>query len=215
MTDTPPRKVPFWKRRWVTFGELIGVGALLIAGLGYWDSHRERTAEKHAETAAERRAAARSAFLLRGRPSADGATLRLEPAIGDQVIQSQTVLFPTEVRADPVRTTGDSRLERGWFEAGVLAARRRTHDRGDTAGDRRAPVTVETVYLSDGETRTDRALYDIGYTVRGRLIGGDHIALEGVSLVRRMPSGDLRGALDGLWAERTAAETAAAMARKH
>ena len=214
MTEPRPAKTPFWKRRWVTLGELVGIGALTIAGLGYWDNHRERSQERRAEAVAQKRAVARAAFLLRGRAAADGGVLRLEPVAGDQVIQSQTVMLPSEVRSGPVRTTGDSRIERGWLQDGVLAARRRTGDDRDAVGDRRAPVAVETVYLSDGETRTDRALYDVGYTVRHKLIGGDSIALEGVSLVRRVPAGDLRGAVDALWADRTAAETAAALARR-
>lgn len=209
--DAPPakRKLPF-QPRWVTLGEIVGIVALLIAGLGYWDSHRERTKADKAEAVAEKKAAVRSTLLLRATGSGDRLTLT--PAAGDQVIQSQTVILPTEIRGEPVRTTGESRIERGWLEHGVIAARKRVGDLADDAGDRRLPIGIETTYVADGESRTDRALYDVGYSVKTRLLRGDTLALQGLSLVRRVRTGDLRAAVDALWAQRTAADTAAALA---
>ena len=50
--DPPPKKrLPI---RWLTFAELVGIGALAIAGLGYWDSHRERLQQDHERAVAER-----------------------------------------------------------------------------------------------------------------------------------------------------------------
>ena len=210
-TPSPKRKLPF-QPRWVTLGEIVGIVALLIAGLGYWDSHRERSKADKAEAVAEKKAVVRSTLLLRAIGSGDRLTL--QPAAGDQVIQSQTVVLPTEIRAEPVRTTGESRIERDWLERGVIAARKRVGDLADDAGDRRLPVGIETTYVADGESRTDRALYDVGYSLKTRLLRGDTLALQGLSLVRRVRSGELRAAVDALWAERTSADTAAALAAK-
>ena len=39
MSNAPRKRLPL---RWLTLAEIVGVAALAIAGLGYWDSHRER-----------------------------------------------------------------------------------------------------------------------------------------------------------------------------
>ncbi|MDB5456033.1 MAG: hypothetical protein JWP92_1618, partial [Caulobacter sp.] len=39
MSETSRKRLPL---RWLTLAELVGVAALVIAGLGFWDSHRER-----------------------------------------------------------------------------------------------------------------------------------------------------------------------------
>ena len=63
MTQTPAVS----KRRfrlWITIGELVGVLALVIAGLNFWDSHRERVSDARREAAADRVASGRSAFVV-------------------------------------------------------------------------------------------------------------------------------------------------------
>ena len=35
----PKKRLPL---RWLTLAEIVGIGALVLTGLGYWDSHRER-----------------------------------------------------------------------------------------------------------------------------------------------------------------------------
>ncbi|MBS0333872.1 MAG: hypothetical protein JSS35_13980, partial [Proteobacteria bacterium] len=69
--------------RWLTLAELVGVAALVIAALGYWDNHREKIEaerDKVAEArdrARERRAeaqagAAKLSFLMTGTPEQGG-----------------------------------------------------------------------------------------------------------------------------------------------
>lgn len=210
MTDPQPAPRRF-RFTWLTLGELVGVVALVIAGLNFWESHREHVREDRLQAASDRRAVVAQALLLTGAADGSGDRLRLQPARAGQVIQSQIVVLPTEVRTDAVSTTGDSRIERGWLEAGVRAARERIGD-ASAPGDRRLPVGLETVYLADGEAHTDRAIYDVGYLLQPRLIGGAKVQLEGLSLVRRGVNGDLRARVDAVWAARTAAETAAALA---
>jgi len=208
VTDPAPRR----RFSWLTVGELVGVVALVIAGLNFWESHRERARQDRAEAVSERRASAAEALLLTAAGSGD--RLKLQPARADMVIQSQTVTLPTEIRADPVQTTGDARIERSWLERGVQAARRRIGDAGGPEVDRRLPVGIETVYLSGGEPHTDRAIYQLGYLTHPEVIGGPSVRLEGLSLVRRGVSGDLRARVDALWADQTARETTAAMAAR-
>jgi hypothetical protein len=207
--DEPPPKKRLSLRK-PSLTEVVGVAALLIAGLGYWDSHRERlqqdrekVAAEHARAAAEadqgkarqqeaQRDALKHALLLTGVPAT--GELRLQSARPEQVIQMQTLWFPSEVRPDSVATTGNPRIEARWIEDRLRKAAK--------PDDHRLPVAVETSFIEDGETRTDRAVYLIGFSLHGRLVGGPKVEFEGLSLARRGVSGDLQGAVNGLWTGR-------------
>jgi hypothetical protein len=204
--DEPPPKKRLSLRK-PSLTEVVGVAALLIAGLGYWDSHRDRVQQEREKAKAEAAQAAaaadqnkvrqqqaqqealKHALLLTGAPS--GGELRLQPTRSEQVIQTQTLWFPTEVKADSVSTTGNPRLESRWIEDGL-----RKYVKGD---DRRLPVAIETSYMEDGERRTDRSVYLIGFSLHARLVGGPRVELEGLSLAQHGVSGDLQGAANGRW----------------
>jgi hypothetical protein len=208
--DPPP---PTKKRpalRGLGVAEVVGLAALVIAGLGYWDSHRERVQQDNDRVAAEHdRAAAEAekgkaraqeaqqdalkhALVLTGTPA--GAVLRLQAARPDQVIQTQTLWFPAEVRSDSVATTGNPRIEASWIEGHLRRAAK--------PEDHRLPVVIETAFLEDGQTRTDRALYLVGFSLHGRLVGGPRVEFEGLSLAGRGLSGDPQAAADGWWTSR-------------
>jgi hypothetical protein len=199
----PKKRLPV---RWLTLAEIVGVAAVVIAGLGYWDTHRERMQEarERAETERARQAeakagATRLTFLMTGAPSDSGDRIRLVPTHPEHVIQTQTLVFPTEVRDDPVETTGNPRIERGWFEKGLAKAARKRRDGSDTH-EGRLPVGIATTYVDAGVIRTDSAIYQIGYRAEDRLLRGDKVELEGLSLARRAGAGDLQTAVDALWA---------------
>ena len=192
--------------RWLTLAELVGILALVIAALGWWDNHRERTQEArdraaaaHAQAAEAqreaRRAALRESFLLTA-TVVDEGRIRLAAARPDQVIQTQTVIFPSAVRRAPVETTGNPRIDLSWFERGLKDT---ANGRGADGSEARLPVGIVTTYVEAGETRTDRAIYALGYTLRHRTLRGSRVELDGLSLVRRGVSGDLQPALDKAW----------------
>jgi hypothetical protein len=203
MSERPAAKkrLPF---RWLSLAELVGIVAVVIAALGYWDTHRERTQTARARAAAEleKRAEAKAgalklSFLMTGTPEGGGDRLRLATVHPEQVIQIQALSFPSDVRGDAVQTTGNPRIEVGWFEGGLDKA---LHARGSKAHQGRLPVGVVTVFIEDGQTKTDRALYLVGYSLHPRVLRSDKVELEGLSLVRRGVSEDVQGAVDGLWA---------------
>lgn len=165
------------RRRWITLGEVVGILALVISGLSYWDAHQERVVTTKATPAAVRAAP----LLLTGTLADGGARIDLKAANGE-VVQTQTVRFPTTVRADPVETTGNARIEAAWFDTGLRAALkgRKMH-----SGRHRLAVGIETSYVNGGVTATDRAVYDLGYSLHTRLLRPDAVVIEGVSLVRR------------------------------
>jgi hypothetical protein len=197
-TSRPRRRLPI---RWLTLAEVVGILALLVAALGWWDNHRERlqqdqarAAETRARAAETRREALKSSFLLIGAVEADGRRVRLASAHPDQVIQTQTLIFPSAFGREPVETTGNPRIEAAWFEGGLKKA-------GVKAGQpRRVPVGVVTSYVEDGEMKTDRAVYAVASTLEGRFLRGARLRLDGVSLLRRGVGGDLQAAVDAAWA---------------
>lgn len=190
--------------RWLSLAELVGIVAVAIAALGYWDSHRERTLteRERAQEAQEKRAEAKAgalklSFLMTGTPEGEGERLRLASVHPEQVIQTQTVSFPSEVRPDPVETTGNPRIEAGWLEGGLSKAE---HARGAKLRQGRMPVGVVTEFIEDGQTKTDRAIYRVGYSAHPRMLRADKVELEGLSLVRRGVGPDMQAAVDQLWA---------------
>jgi hypothetical protein len=189
--------------RWLSLAELVGILALVIAGLGYWDTHRERTltekeraAQAQEKTAEARAGALKLSFLMTGSPEAGGDRLRLSTVHAEQVIQTQSVTFPSEVRGDTAETTGNPRIEAGWLEDGLSKA---AHIRGVKKLHGRLPVGVVTVFIEDGQTKTDRAIYLVGYSAHPRMLRSDKVELEGLSFVRRGVGEDLQQAVDKVW----------------
>ena len=199
--ETPPKRLPI---RWLTLAEIVAVAALVITGLSFWDSHRERVRDDHERStaASERQASARAeakaaalkqTFVMTGAREGDGAKVVLTSVNDGQVIQTQTVWFPSQIRSDSVETTGNPRLEAGWIENGL-----RKHAGKARTG--RVPVGVLTVFIEDGETKTDRSVYQLGYSIHPRTLRADKVELEGLSVARRDVPGDLQAAAGSLWA---------------
>ncbi|CAN5293844.1 hypothetical protein BH09PSE2_BH09PSE2_24860 [soil metagenome] len=202
-------KRPWWRRRWATIGEVVGVCALLIAGLGYWDAHRERGQEAARRTAEARREQARAALVLTGEAQADGSRITLSTLGSGQAVQSQRYLFPKTVLGHAMEVSAARpQIALGWFEGGLKTALDPLP--GLKTGEGVLPVGVVTRYVEDGEAREDRSLYRVGYAVRkAGLFGGRKITLLGLSLHRRGVAGDLQAAVDAAWRAESARGLAA------
>ncbi len=189
------------RRRWITLGEILAVLAVLISALTLWLNWSERSEDAATKAAESRKATTRAASLLL-KATADGADrLTLKPVSADQTVQSQTLRFPEALDVDPVETTGDARIEARWFDDGLKKAREKAGLPDDSRGDERLPVLLETRFLVDGESHEDRALYEIGYSIAGRMLSGHRVTLRGLSLIRRAGKGDAQAQLDARWAK--------------
>ncbi|HZK98630.1 MAG TPA: hypothetical protein VFC47_01905 [Caulobacteraceae bacterium] len=195
----PPAETPAARKRrrfWLNVGEVAAVLAVVIAGLNYWDSHRE-----HAQAAKQSRALdeARSALVIRGSADADGRRIALEALRPGQAIQSQRYVFPTPILDHAMEVAAARpQIDAAWISAGLGRALQAGRVKGD--GEATLPVGVATTYVEDGQTREDRSLYRVGYAWRSRFIGGRRIILQGIALDRRKVGGDLRPLVDGQWA---------------
>ncbi len=171
------------RRRWITLGELLAVLAVLISGATLYLNWSDKSADRAEKAADSRKASARAATLVLEAVADGDEQLRLNPAAADQVIQSQTLLFPTALKIGPVETSGDSRVEAGWFAGPLKSARERAGMPDDSVGDERLPVAIRTRFVVDGDTHEAVALYDIGYGIAGKWLSGHRLTLRGLSLV--------------------------------
>jgi hypothetical protein len=181
---------------WITIGELVGVLALVIAGLNFWQSHQQYLS---AQKAAQTQAQARSAFVMTGAASRGGDRIDFHPLNPDQAIQSQTYIFPDALADHQIQLAATQpRLERAWIEKGLRDTL--NAERAPASGEGVAPFAVVTTYVQDGDTYTDDgSLYQIGYAWRSTLFGGRKITLEGVALAKRGVKGALAAEVNRRW----------------
>lgn len=199
--DTPEqaREAAAIRRRWITLGEVLAVLAVLISGLTLWNSYRDRSNDE-AERVAERKDAAAKAetLLLKASAGKEGARLALAPANSDQVIQSQTIAFASATGRSRIETVADPRVEAGWIKDAAKSVKGKDGE----AGDRRLPVAITTRFVRDGETHSDTAIYDVGYSLDSGFLGGTDVRLGGLSLVERTSAAKAQARLDSLWKAR-------------
>lgn len=183
MSETPQERAEAARvrRRWLNLGEILAIGAVAISGLTLWNSYAERKSNE-AEHASESAQSAKKAVVmtLRSSTDKDGKTLTLAPRAENQAIQSQTILFPTSLGLSPAETSGDGRIERGWFDSALVKARRAAGVE-DKLGDAKLPVVIETHYLADGDPQVDRAVFELGYATSHSFIGGTEVHLRGLA----------------------------------
>ncbi|MEE4453018.1 hypothetical protein V2S85_15305 [Novosphingobium resinovorum] len=197
------------RRRWITLGEVLTVIAVTISGLTLWNSWSQRSDTEASRTADDRRASARAATLVLTATGADDDTLALKTASAEQSVQSQRIAFPAALGLSAAETTGEPRIEAAWFESALKKARNAAKLPDNSRGDEKLPVLVTTRFLVDGTSHEDVALYEIGYSISGRWLGGHSITLRGISLLSRPRGGAAQGALDNRWKHLLAQEQAA------
>ncbi|WP_309141172.1 hypothetical protein [Novosphingobium sp. G106] len=189
------------RRRWITLGEALAVVAVVISALTLWNSWSERADTEATNRAEAQRASARAQTLVLTATRSSERMLALKPVSADQSVQAQSISFPKALGLAPVQTTGEPRVEAGWFADALKKARDNAGMPDDSRGDERLPVAITTQFLADGRTHEDIAIYDVGYTIAGRLLGGHTVALRGVSLVSHAKSGGAQATLDARWAK--------------
>lgn len=177
-------------------GEAAAVLAVVIAALSYWDAHREHAL---AARQADAQARAHGVFVIKGAADPGGRRIELESLKPTQAIQSQRYVFPTAVLGHAMEVAAARpQIDVDWIAAGLGRALDEAHVKGD--GEARLPVGIVTTYVEDGETRTDRSTYQIGYAYRSRFLLGRRITLQGISLVQRGNRGDLQDFVNRRWA---------------
>jgi hypothetical protein len=189
------------RRRWITFGEVLTVIAVLISALTFWNNWNQRKADLAQKAAEANTAAAHSGTLVLTATTNGKRELVLKPASGAQSVQDQHITFPTALGVAPADTTGEPRIEADWFEHALIKARAAAHLPDNSHADAQLPVAITTRFLVDGDERTDVALYDIGYSVSSGLFGSHSVTLRGVSLIARVKGDNAQARLDARWSK--------------
>lgn len=180
---------------WLTAGEVVGVLALIVAGLNYWDNHQQRVDELKRERA---QSAAAVAFVAAGEVTDGGRQVILRPLAGTQAIQSERYEFPKDLAGQPIEITAERpHLEASWIAAGVKHAIVGVH--GKESGSLLVPVLIRTEYVESGEGRSDLSLYNLSVGWKRTFLGGPAVRLKGIALVARGLAGDGRGRLEQSW----------------
>lgn len=196
-----PKSKPKGRRFWLTVGEVVAVLGLGLAGLNYWESHRDREQTLRQE-AQKAQAQSRSVFLMRGQAAKKGERVLLEPTDPAQVVQTQRYFFPTPVldRGKEIGA-GQLQIDLVWFDDGLKRELKAARKAGASLpkGEAVLPVGVVTTYVEKGETRTDQSIYRVGYVADPGMLGAVKLKLVGATLMRRGVSGDVQAAVDAAW----------------
>jgi hypothetical protein len=187
------------RRRWITLGELLAVAAVVISGLTFWNSYQERSSAE-AQRAAEKQDKSVRARLLILSAVTEGRNLRLSARDADQAIQEQRIFFPSPLGLDAIDTV-DPRIEANWIERAADKIGKAA-SAGKSASDRRMPVAITKRFASGGQSRSDTAIYDVGYRIDRGLLDTD-ADLLGLSLVEQTSPKSAQARLDALWKRRT------------
>lgn len=170
MTDSPSNENKARRRRWISFGETVGVIAVTISALGLWNSWRSDEADKPAPQV-EAKTAIPIAF--RGTIESDGKAMIIAPVEPGHALESLTL----SVAGKPTLSIGsDGRLAASQVEPLI----------GD-AGKGRKPgslsVRLQARYIEAGTLRRGGGVYRISYGWdEGGLFGGDRLRLTGLNL---------------------------------
>jgi hypothetical protein len=187
------------RRRWITLAEVLTVIAVSISGLTLWNSWSERRDSEASKTVEAQQASSRAVTLVLTATSSGKGTLTLKPTADEQVVQAQTISFPTALGLASAQTTGEPRIEASWFEHALEKAREKVGLPDDSRGDERLPVTIATRFIVDGKPHDDVALYDVGYSIAGHWLSGHTVTLRGLSLVARIKATTAQKRLDARW----------------
>ncbi|WP_353228073.1 hypothetical protein [Novosphingobium sp.] len=208
MTDSTPRpesnaaaraEAAATRRRWITFGEVLTVIAVIISALTFWSNWTQRNADQAQKTAEANKAAVHSATLVLTATNAGKRELALKPTSSVQSVQDQHIAFPTALGVTAADTTGEPRIDATWFEHALIKAREAAHLPDNSRGDAQLPVAITTRFLVDGDERTDVALYDVGYSVSSGFLGSHSVTLRGVALIARVKADTAQARLDARW----------------
>lgn len=169
MTDSPEEKART-RRRWINFGEVIALAALIISALGLWRSWQSPD-RPPAPVVVERQKSI--PLVLRGAADNDGKTLTIAPVEPSHALESLTVTIPGH---PAIEIGGDGRLSAGDVEQALKG------DKAERKGNQRLGVRIAARYVEAGTDRRAAGSYTLAFRWEGGgLFGGRSIRLTGLT----------------------------------
>jgi hypothetical protein len=168
MTDSPSKDSAA-RRRWISFGETVGVVAVIISALGLWNSWRNDEAEK---TSPQVAAKATIPIAFRGRVESDGKAMTLSPVEPGHSLESITL---SAAGKSAISIGGDGRLSASQVQS-LIGGPGKDPKPGSLS------VRLDARYIEAGTLRRGGGAYRISYRWdQGGLFGGDKLRLTGLS----------------------------------
>lgn len=160
------------RRRWINFGELIAVLALIVSAAGVWVSWKSSSHDEEPATVIEQRKPV--ALVLRGHAVNDGRALDISPVDSGHALESLTITLPGKSAID---AGSDGRVDAGDVEAALSGHEKDAKDKTYSV-----PVRVDARYVEDGTDRRGGGPYTLRYRWEGGgLFGGRSLRLVSLS----------------------------------
>jgi hypothetical protein len=161
------------RRRWITFGELIALGALVVSALGVWIAWKGSNSsapDKPTRVVEQRQAIP---LTLRGIADQDGRMLTIAPVEPSHALESLTV---TIEGGPPIELGSDGKLAASDVESALKSRE------AEPKGAHSVPVQIKAKYVEAGTDRTGSGGYVLRYRWEsGSLFGGRSLHLTGLS----------------------------------
>jgi len=166
MTESPEARS---RRRWINFGELIALAALIVSSLGVWIAWKTSTQDKPTRVVEQHSAVP---LALRGSVDSDGRTLTIMPADPSHALQSLKVAIKG---ASPIDVGSDGRLSARDVEGALRGREKEAKDVTHSI-----PVRIDARYVEAGADRRGGGTYSLRYKWEGGgLFGGRSLHLLG------------------------------------
>ena len=167
MSETPEQR----RRRWISFGELIAVLALIVSALGVWVSWKSSGSDKPAPSSEQHKPIP---LTLRGTVDSNGRVLTIIPADPEHALQSLTVTIPG---ASPIDVGSDGRLNASDIESALKGHEKELKDHVHSV-----PARIAAHYVENGVDRHGGGTYTLRYRWEGGgLFGSRSLQLVGLS----------------------------------
>lgn len=159
------------RRRWITLGELIALGALIVSALGLWISWKGNGDDKPAVVVEQRQPIP---LTLKAKREDDGTRLAISPVESTHALESVTVRLP---KASPIAVGSDGELTAGDVASALSA--RDSEPKNQTLSVR---ARIDARYVEAGKDKTASGSYTLRYQWKGGgLFAGRSLHLVGLS----------------------------------
>lgn len=158
------------RRRWVTFGEIIALAALIVSGLGLWLTWKGGQNDKPTRIVEQQQAIP---LTLRAKREDDGKRLEISPVEATHALESLKIT----VAGSPIEVGSDGELDAGDVESALKGHEDEPKDR--TLAIR---VRIDARYVEAGNDRRASNSYTLRYMWKGGgLLSGRSLHLVGLS----------------------------------
>jgi hypothetical protein len=159
------------RRRWITFGELIALAALIVSALGLWINWKSSGEDKPTRIVEQRQSIP---LTLRAKREDDGSSLAISPVEPTHALESLTVTLPG---ASPIQVGSDGELAASDVESALKG-----HDQEPKDRTRSVQAKIDAHYVEAGKERRSSGTYTLRYMWKGGgLFGGRSLHLVGLS----------------------------------